>query len=80
VVSDQVGAGLDLVTPGENGHVFPAGDVSALADRLNELIELPDDERYLMGEKSRSLITKWLGRDLATTLSEHLDSIYQVKD
>ena len=80
VVSDQVGAGLDLVTPGENGHVFPAGDVSALADRLNELIELPDDERHLMGEKSRGLITKWMGRDLATTLSEHLDSIYQVKN
>jgi glycosyltransferase involved in cell wall biosynthesis len=31
VLSDQVGAGADLLVPGENGFVFPAGDIDALA-------------------------------------------------
>ncbi|MGE0192628.1 MAG: glycosyltransferase family 4 protein [Planctomycetota bacterium] len=37
VVSDQVGCGPDLVTPGETGWTYPCGDVEALAARLVEL-------------------------------------------
>lgn len=36
LVSSHVGCGPDLVTPGETGWVFPAGDVSELADRLTQ--------------------------------------------
>lgn len=34
VVSDQVGAGPDLVVPGETGHTYPIGDVAALSRAL----------------------------------------------
>jgi glycosyltransferase involved in cell wall biosynthesis len=34
IVSDQVGCGPDLVTPGETGAIFPFGDWSALAESL----------------------------------------------
>jgi glycosyltransferase involved in cell wall biosynthesis len=37
VVSDRVGCAADLVTPGETGEVFPAGDVAALADAMTRL-------------------------------------------
>ena len=80
VVSDQVGAGFDLVVPEGNGHIFPAGDVLALADRIHKLIELPDEERHKMGEMSRSIITKWLDRDLAKILYEYIDSLYQAQN
>jgi len=35
-VSDRVGAGADLVRNGENGYVFPCGDLEALARILRE--------------------------------------------
>ena len=79
VVSDQVGAGNDLVIPGENGHVFPAGDVSALADHMSNLIGLPSQIRAEMGEKSAKLIADWSGRDLAMPLVAILDSLYDAR-
>jgi glycosyltransferase involved in cell wall biosynthesis len=36
IVSDHVGCAQDLVHPGRNGLVFPAGDVAALAGALRE--------------------------------------------
>ena len=42
-VSDSVGAKFDLVRPDENGYVFPAGDVEALAAILRQI--LPDQEK-----------------------------------
>jgi glycosyltransferase involved in cell wall biosynthesis len=80
VVSDQVGAGVDLVIPEENGYIFPAGDISALADRISTLSELSDDGRREMGERSYALIKEWSERDLAEPLTEYLDSIYQARD
>lgn len=37
IVSDQVGAGYDLVRHGENGFVFPVGEVEILAKYIEEL-------------------------------------------
>jgi glycosyltransferase involved in cell wall biosynthesis len=44
IVSDRVGAGYDLVRPGENGFVVPAGDQDALAGAMR---------RYLSDETLR---------------------------
>ena len=74
VVSDQVGAGVDLVIPGLNGHIYPAGDVAALAERMSRVIELPEEDRQIMGRKSKSLIREWSNRNLAGPLIEFLDS------
>src|SRR5207244_3668725 len=52
VLSDRVGAGDDLVIPGQNGFVFPVGDVDALAAILREV--LPDRGRLkTLGEAAQ---------------------------
>lgn len=75
VVSDQVGAGIDLVKPGGNGYVFPAGDVSALAASINRFLELPTESQLEMGRESYSVITEWVDRDLSLQLKEFLDGL-----
>jgi glycosyltransferase involved in cell wall biosynthesis len=39
VVSDRVGCALDMITPGEQGEIFPTGDVAALATALKRVWE-----------------------------------------
>lgn len=41
IISDTVGQS-DFITDGENGYVFPAGDVDALSACMREIIENPD--------------------------------------
>jgi glycosyltransferase involved in cell wall biosynthesis len=65
VVSDQVGCGPDLVRPGENGAVFPAGDIVRLRQALVDLTGDPQRCRA-MGEKSLEIIKTWgLEEDVA---------------
>jgi glycosyltransferase involved in cell wall biosynthesis len=65
VVSDQVGCGPDLVRPGENGAVFPAGDIVRLRQALVDLTGDPRECR-VMGEKSLEIINTWgLEEDVA---------------
>ena len=57
-VSDRVGAGSSLVLQGENGFIFPTGDVEALAKILRET--LPDRERLQkMGEAACKRMEMW---------------------
>ena len=58
IVSDQVGAGPDLVEEGKNGFIVPVGEVSALAERLRMLTTNPDRAQE-MGQESLSLISRW---------------------
>jgi glycosyltransferase involved in cell wall biosynthesis len=61
-VSDRVGAKYDLVRPDENGYVFPAGDVEALAAILRQI--LPDGEkRARMGGAARRRMETWSPRE-----------------
>jgi glycosyltransferase involved in cell wall biosynthesis len=55
IVSDHVGCAQDLVIPNENGLVYPAGDIDALADCLRDALS---DIRRLQawGERGRELI------------------------
>ena len=64
IVSVQVGAADDLVRNGENGFTYPSGDVSALTERLQQIVDLTGEERSAMGSASRQLIEKWVKRDL----------------
>ncbi len=57
VVSDRVGCGPDLVRDGENGFVFPLGDVAALADRLRRT--LAEGAPARMGLAGRARIEGW---------------------
>jgi glycosyltransferase involved in cell wall biosynthesis len=41
IATDQMGAALDLIRPGENGWRLPAGDAGALAAKLAEVADMP---------------------------------------
>jgi glycosyltransferase involved in cell wall biosynthesis len=58
LVSDQVGAGYDLVTPGENGEIFRAGDENDLAAKMEHFVENPG-RCATWGAASRSRSESW---------------------
>jgi len=58
IVSDRVGCAPDLVRNGVNGVVFPAGDVTALAEALRATAGDPE-RNARMGEESRKIIERW---------------------
>ena len=57
IVSDDVGCAVDLVVDGENGFVYPVGDVDALRDALAAALE--PGSATTMGERSRAIISHW---------------------
>jgi len=74
VVSDQVGCGPDLVKPGQNGLVFRAGDVEALADTLREACR--DRERLKRwGAASRQLIGRYSYSEITKGLLNALEHL-----
>jgi glycosyltransferase involved in cell wall biosynthesis len=38
LASDRVGSAADLIIPGQNGNIFPAGDVNELTATLQRLL------------------------------------------
>jgi glycosyltransferase involved in cell wall biosynthesis len=67
VISDRVGAKFDLVRPGENGYVFPVGDLDALARILKEI--LPDAEkRARMGTAALHRMQTWSPREYVESI------------
>ena len=58
VASDKVGAAADLVREGVNGFIYPVGNVSALADRLQRVLA-DEQTRKEMGRQSREIISRW---------------------
>jgi glycosyltransferase involved in cell wall biosynthesis len=58
IVSDQVGCQPDLVTEGDNGCVFPAGDIHVLSAALGRVLSDPQTCRA-MGERSRARIAHY---------------------
>lgn len=58
IVSDGVGSSGDLVRDGENGFVFPTGDINALAGRIHRVLG-PPGLRERMGSRSREIIGEW---------------------
>ena len=79
IVSDQVGAGEDLVDHGANGFIFPVEDTDRLADYIERLGELPTEERLQMGARSKELMKLWVQKDLGGALVNYLDTIQSRK-
>ncbi len=75
IVSDQVGAGSDLVQHESNGFVFPPGDVDSLTAYLEQVANLSNEERSAMRAKSLELITNWSAMDLGKALDRCFDSV-----
>ena len=55
IASDAVGAAPDLARAGENGAVYPVGDVGALAQALRAILRDPV-RRRAMGARSREIV------------------------
>lgn len=62
VVSDRVGARFDLVREGENGYVYPAGNIDALAAILRDILQHPE-RRASMGAAARRRMETWSARE-----------------
>lgn len=74
VVATDIPAFRDLVKPGENGLIVPSGNVGALAEALEWLLNHPE-QRRLMGQQSRRLFEA-SGLDLQSFVRRTL-SVYQ---
>ena len=61
IVSDRVGAGRDLVRPGETGDIFPCGDVEALARSLEKMLALP--QRQHLSRWAKAQVDTWSPRE-----------------
>lgn len=57
-VSDQVGCAPDLILPEQTGHVFPCGDVDALADLLRWYADTPA-RLATLGEHARRRMQRY---------------------
>ncbi|NKB20497.1 MAG: glycosyltransferase [Alphaproteobacteria bacterium] len=72
VASDQVGAVFDLIRDGENGFVFPAGDVDALTTSLGRIVSDPSLSEK-MGQRSLEIIENWGFREDIEGLKQGLN-------
>ncbi len=45
IISDRVGVGKDLVNQGQNGLVFPIGDIDSLADCPPQFLTKSTEEK-----------------------------------
>lgn len=58
IVSDDVGSQPDLISDGQEGCVFPVGDVSALTHALVRVLEHPETA-MAMGRRGRQRVAEW---------------------
>ena len=71
IVSNEVGAGKDLVYDGENGYIVPTGNRDALRDRLLQITSNPDTAAQ-MGRASLLRIDNWSFKEDYTGLLDAL--------
>jgi glycosyltransferase involved in cell wall biosynthesis len=64
IVSDRIGAGLDLVEHDKTGFVYPCTDINALANILRDVLSNRDRLKN-MGEAARQRIATWSPRENA---------------
>jgi glycosyltransferase involved in cell wall biosynthesis len=69
IVSDKVGCGADLVTPGRTGLVFEHGNAAGLCDVMTELLR-DSERRKAMGADAMTLIGRWSISAYARTVAD----------
>ena len=74
VISTYIAAIPELVITGENGFLFPAGDVNALAETLEKFLGLPIEQLNQMGELAYKRV---LERHSATTEANKLSQLFK---
>jgi glycosyltransferase involved in cell wall biosynthesis len=74
LVATQVGGNDEVVRPGINGYLVPAGDVSALAGAMRELVALPAPRRRQLAEQGRAHVRE---RYALGSVLDRWESIYR---
>jgi glycosyltransferase involved in cell wall biosynthesis len=74
IVNDRIGAGADLVSGGDNGFIYPVGDVAALATCLRSSVRDPA-RLAAMGRRSREIIDGWSFREDVAGLKQALAAV-----
>lgn len=74
VISSYVAGIPELVRPGENGWLTPAGDVDALAAAMNEVLAAPAERLREMGRAGR---TRVLAQHSVDTEVRKLDALFR---
>ena len=74
IVSNQVGAGVDLIDDGQNGYRVET-DGDALFLGIKQIAGLSEEERLLMGTRSVDTMKGWLRRDLSESLVQYIESV-----
>ena len=69
IVSQESGCARDLVQAGRNGFTFPARDLNALTQRLQDVASDSCD-RLAMGAESREIIRQWSPETFARGLCQ----------
>lgn len=69
LLSDLTGCADDLCRHGVNGFVFPTGDISALAARLEQLLSMPDEQFRSFGLASRNIVSAYSYTAIARNLA-----------
>ena len=57
IVTEDAGCAVDLVRHGENGFLYPAGNIAALHDALRRTLQ--PGAAAPMGQRSRQIIAQW---------------------
>ena len=76
VVSDNIGSGHDLVRPGINGDVFPAGNVDALVEKMSPWLH-DAALRERGGEESLQIINHWGFEENLAGMRQAIESLQQ---
>jgi glycosyltransferase involved in cell wall biosynthesis len=58
IVSNMVGCAKDLVKHGENGFIYPVGDIEKLKEYMEKLLK-EKDLREKMGRNSLKIVSKY---------------------
>ena len=75
IVSDKVGAGYDLIRHGENGFIYPCGDLNVLSEILKEV--LPDQNRLKkMGTAATVRMKSWSPEENVEAIVQALKTSY----
>ncbi|MCX6702377.1 MAG: glycosyltransferase family 4 protein [Candidatus Wolfebacteria bacterium] len=74
VISDMVGCGPDLIKNGENGYIFPLGDIKLMASRFGDLMSDPLKMKSF-SEKSLEIIGRYSYNEDIQSIKEALAGV-----
>jgi glycosyltransferase involved in cell wall biosynthesis len=79
IVSDKVGAGYDLIRHGENGFIYPCGDLEQLTKILTEILA-NREQLQKMGVAATERMRSWSLKENTEAILQALDKLIEPVD